>query len=78
MVVMPAWVRQQLSDLAALLSQAPERTKTELLRLNVHVALEPASEGGRAFLRANGTGDLASLTLPHSLPSALRGLSDPR
>jgi len=78
MAVMPAWVRQQLSDLAGLLAEAPERTKTELLRLNVHITLEPASEGDRVFLRANGTGDLASLTLPQSLPGAHRGLSDPR
>jgi hypothetical protein len=51
MAVMPVWIRQQLSDLAGLLSETPERSKSELRRLGVHCTLEPMvlKDGRRAY-----------------------------
>jgi DNA invertase Pin-like site-specific DNA recombinase len=44
LAVMPAWVRQQLEDLVALLSDTPERTKAEFQRLSMRVTMTPVCE----------------------------------
>jgi hypothetical protein len=57
---MPTWVRQQLEDTAGLLSDAPERAKTEFSRLGVAFTLHPLySDATRLFLRAEGACDFA-------------------
>lgn len=62
LAVMPTWVRQQLEDLAGLLSDTPERTKAEFKRLGVSFTLHPVhEEGNRPFLRAEGTTEFAQL-----------------
>lgn len=39
LAVMPAWVAQQLDDLSSLLSESPERTKSEFQRLGLRVSM---------------------------------------
>lgn len=75
--VIPTWVRAQLGDLAALLSEAPERTKAEFQRMGVRVSMQPIyDEQPRPFYRATvnasltclaGTSDLGSPTTDGSL-----------
>jgi site-specific DNA recombinase len=63
LAVMPAWVRQQMEDVAGLLASSPERTKTEFQRLGVRVTMTPArGENGRAFYRAAVVNSLPCLT----------------
>jgi site-specific DNA recombinase len=78
MAVMPGWVRQQLIDLAGLLSDSPARAKTEFRRLGLHFALEPAGEPAKPFLRAIGTGSLEHLGIRSVMPSAHSGQTPPR
>jgi len=62
LAVIPTWVRQQLEDVAGLLSETPERTKAEFRRLGVSFRVSPVqNEGERPFLRAEGTTDLSVL-----------------
>lgn len=62
LAVMPTWVRQQLDDVAGLLSDTPERTKAEFKRLGVSFTLHPVhEEDQRPFLRAKGTTEFAQL-----------------
>jgi DNA invertase Pin-like site-specific DNA recombinase len=69
--VIPTWVRQQLEDLAGLLSEVPERAKPEFQRLGIGFTLRPIyDEGSRPFLRAEGSGDFEQLAF--SRQTALR------
>lgn len=78
LAVMPTWVRQQLEDVAGLLSEAPERTKAEFRRLGVGFVLHPVrEEGGRPFLRAEGTTELAQLLSGQYPPCSTTGLTPP-
>jgi site-specific DNA recombinase len=74
LAVMPTWVQEQLSDIAGLLSAAPERAKAEFARLRLRFTLkvEPGQSGGggRPFYRAIGEADLPCLTHPARLRSA--------
>jgi hypothetical protein len=55
----PAWIGQQLTDLAALLKGSAERTRPILKKLNLQVRLYPVQpEGERPHLRAVATADL--------------------
>lgn len=82
LAVMPTWVRQQLEDTAALLAEAPERTKTEFRRLGLGFTLFPVYEDtARPFLRAEGTTEFAHLISgqysPSSTTDATRLRSEP-
>ena len=70
--VFPTWVQQQLTDLAGLLHDAPQRAKAELKRLDVCFTLHPIRDEGKPFLRAEGTGDLDALCRTRDLPSTAR------
>jgi hypothetical protein len=60
LAVMPSWVRQQLEDTAALLTDTPERTKTVFRQMGVSFTLHPVREQGqRPFLRPVGASDIA-------------------
>jgi site-specific DNA recombinase len=61
LAVMPAWVRQQVADVASLLAEVPERAKREFQRLGVAFTVAPVLDEGRPFLRAVGQTDLAVL-----------------
>jgi len=62
LAVIPSWVRSQVSNLAGLLSDAPERVKSEFQRLGVSYTVSIVlDEGPRPFLRAVGTTDLSSI-----------------
>jgi site-specific DNA recombinase len=63
LAVMPAWVRQQLTDLAGLLSDTPERTKAEFQRLGLRVTMQPTqSEPSRLHYRADVVSSLPWLS----------------
>jgi hypothetical protein len=62
LAVMPAWVRQQLEDLVGLLSETPERTKTEFQRLGLRVTMTPCkTEEHRFYYRADVVNSLPCL-----------------
>jgi DNA invertase Pin-like site-specific DNA recombinase len=63
LAVMPAWVRQQLEDVAGLLSDTPERTKTEFQRLGLRVTMTPqkGAHGPRRWYRADVENSLPQL-----------------
>jgi DNA invertase Pin-like site-specific DNA recombinase len=62
LAVMPGWVRQQLEDVAGLLSETPERAKLEFRHLGLSVAMHPIrDEGERHFYRAVGQAALPCL-----------------
>jgi hypothetical protein len=62
LAVLPAWVRQQVADVAQLLADSPERAKTEFQRLGVAFTVSTVSEPGkRPFLRATGITDFSSI-----------------
>jgi DNA invertase Pin-like site-specific DNA recombinase len=62
LAVIPTWVRQQLEDVASLLSDVPERAKAEFQRAGLVFTLSPVQEpGSRPFLRAEGSGDFERL-----------------
>lgn len=78
--VIPTWVMSQLTDLAALLCEAPERTKAEFQRMGVRVSMLPVyDEQPRPFYRAtvsaslpglSGASDLLSPTADRSMGRA--------
>jgi hypothetical protein len=69
LAVMPAWVRQQLEDLAGVLAETPERAKREFQRLGLQVQMAPQKlENGRPYYQA---------TVESSLP-CLSGMADLR
>ena len=70
--VIPTWVREQLTDLAGLLAENPQRAKAELERLNVRFTVTPIRDEGKPFLRVEGTGDLDALCGIRDLPSTAR------
>ena len=70
--VIPTWVREQLTDLAGLLTENPQRAKAELQRLNVRFTVTPIRDEGKPFLRVEGTGDLEALCGIRDLPSTAR------
>jgi hypothetical protein len=71
LAVIPTWVRQQLEDVAGLLANALERTKSEFRRLGVAFTFNRVvPEGGQPFLRAEGTTDFAQV-FPVSIRSVL-------
>jgi DNA invertase Pin-like site-specific DNA recombinase len=61
LAVIPSWVRSQVADVAKLLSDAPERAKSEFQRLGVAFTLSPIRDEGRPFLRAEAQTDLSVL-----------------
>lgn len=79
LAVMPTWVRQQLADTAGLLSETPERAKTEFKRLGVGFTLHPVyDEGARSFLRAEGTTEFAHLISGQYLQGSTSDSTHPR
>lgn len=76
--VIPSWVKQQVTDVVALLQEHPERAKAELTRLGVRFTLYPVQEDGqKPYLRAVGEGQFENLVGPGS-PFPATGLSLPR
>ena len=62
LAVIPGWVRQQVSDVADLLSESPERAKREFRRLRVAFTVSPVvDQSPRPFLRAVGTTDFSAI-----------------
>jgi DNA invertase Pin-like site-specific DNA recombinase len=62
LAVMPAWVQQQLEDLAGLFRDSPERTKTEFQRLGLAVTMTPTlGQNSRPFYRADVVNSLPCL-----------------
>lgn len=79
LAVMPAWVEHHLRDLAALLTDSPERTKSEFRRLELTVTLWPIrEEGPRPFYRAVGHAALPCLSETRDLGGPLVDRSDPQ
>jgi hypothetical protein len=69
LAVMPVWVRQQLEDTVGLLSDTPERSKAIFAQLGLSFVMLPErTEDGRAYLRAEGTSDLANVISGQCLP----------
>ena len=65
LAVIPAWVRQQLDDLAGLQTGSPERTKAEFQRLGLRVTMMPTRhESARPFYQAEVVNSLPWLTCP--------------
>jgi DNA invertase Pin-like site-specific DNA recombinase len=61
--VTPEWIRTQLKDLSALLTESGERARTAFRKLSLDIRLHPVRpEGERPHLRAVATGNLAALT----------------
>jgi DNA invertase Pin-like site-specific DNA recombinase len=87
LAIMPGWIRQQLEELASLLSEVSPRAKAEFRRLGLTITMQPIhTEGVRPFYRAigtaimpflGGTRDLARSSTPRSGWSDLGG-SQPR
>ena len=44
LAIIPSWVETQLSDLAGLLREAPERVKLEFRRLQLSIVLHPIED----------------------------------
>lgn len=62
LAVMPTWVRQQLEDVVALLSEIPERAKVEFQRLNMRVTMTPTlGENTRSYYQADVVNSLPCL-----------------
>lgn len=78
LAVMPTWVGQQLADLSTLLGETPERTKTELRRLDLGVSMAVVHEGARPFYRATVEAALPCLAGIRNLPATAVDRSDPR
>ena len=78
LAVMPAWVGQQLVDLSTLLGETPERTKTELRRLDLGVSMAVVHEGARPFYRATVGAALPCLAGIRDLSATAVDRSDPR
>lgn len=79
LAVMPTWVRQQLEDVAGLLTDTPERTKAEFKRLGVAFTLHPVHEQrARPFLRAEGTTDFAQVISGQYPPCSTTDATHPR
>jgi hypothetical protein len=78
LVAAPMWVRSQLSDLARLLNDAPERARAEFRRLSVAFQIHPVhDEGSRPFLRAVGSGEFEPLVFSTHLSRAAVDRTDP-
>jgi DNA invertase Pin-like site-specific DNA recombinase len=68
--IIPTWVARQLSDVSALLNEAPERCKTEFQRIGLRVSMQPIYvEQPRPFYRATLTASLPSLSGSRDLRS---------
>ena len=78
LAVIPAWVAQQLQDTASVLSDTPERTKTEFRRLALRVTMEPVYEGARPFYRAHAAATLPCLAGARDLDGPTSGVSTGR
>ena len=62
LAVIPNWVKQQVSDVVALLQDRPERVKTEISRLGIRFRLYPVhEEGQKPYLRAVGEGNFEAI-----------------
>ena len=73
--VIPSWVKQQVTDVVALLGDQPERAKSELRRLGVRFTLHPIRNAGeKSYLRAVGEGQFEAL-VGSNLPFPATGLS---
>jgi hypothetical protein len=79
LAVMPTWVRQQLEDVVGLLSETPERTKTEFRRLALSIVMHPIrDEGSPSFYSAIGQAALPCLAGIRDLSVPTVDRSDPR
>ncbi|HXG70470.1 MAG TPA: recombinase family protein [Gemmatimonadaceae bacterium] len=79
LAVIPTWVRVQLEDAAALLSETPDRAKAEFARLGIKFTLRPVlDEGPRPFLRAEGDGNFEHLAFAQYSHLTTTNRSDPR
>jgi hypothetical protein len=76
LAVLPAWVRQQLEDVVAVLHLSVERTKTEFRHLRLHVTMQPISDVDRPFYRAIVESELPGLTGMHDLTAHGRSTVD--
>jgi len=62
LAVIRSWVRNQVSDVAGILSARPERAKAEFQRLGIAFTVSPVlNEAPKPFLRAVGTSDFSRL-----------------
>jgi len=62
LAVIPSWVRNQVRDVAGILSARPERAKAEFQRLGIAFTVSPVlNEAPKPFLRAVGTSDFSRL-----------------
>jgi len=78
LAVIPSWVKQQVTDIVALLGDRPDRVKAELSRLGVRFTLYPVQEEGqKPYLRAVGEGNFEAIVGSRS-PFPATGLSLPR
>jgi len=69
LAVMPAWVRQQLSDAAGLVASTPERARLEFHRLGIRFALhQTRGDDGTMYLRAVGSGAFEDLAFAKDSP----------
>jgi DNA invertase Pin-like site-specific DNA recombinase len=63
LAVMPSWVEAQLTELAGLLCDTPERTKAEFQRLGLQVTMRPMrTDQGRNFYQADVVNSLPCLS----------------
>jgi hypothetical protein len=79
LAVMPTWVRRQLEDIGALLSESPERCKNEFRRLGLALTFRPVdSEDGQPYLRVEGTTEVAALLSGQCLSCSTTDATDLR
>jgi len=76
LLVLPSWIRQQITDFVGLLNESPTRAKAEFQRLNLAVTLHVVRENGRQFYRADARADLPWLTGTADFAGSAARLSD--
>jgi len=76
LLVLPTWIRQQITDFVGLLSESPERAKAEFQRLNLAITLHTVRSKGRQFYRADARADLPWLAGTRDFVGSAVGLSD--
>lgn len=77
LAIIPSWVEKQLCDVVDMLSENPERVKTEFLRLRLRVVMQPVyEEGPQPFYRAIGEAELPCLAGIHHVGAQKRQTVD--